>query len=140
MRATHHFGDDADLGVIQNIVEIVGHQVTEGMVGEVPQVKDILDGNGLANLFLDESFILGQDLSRAAANDTEAQNRNLDHDENPFRSNIPLYHTTKPEKKQRPALKKTEKNEKICKKERSGVPDRPPVTPQGRDTAKYRSK
>jgi hypothetical protein len=100
MRAAHHLSHHRYLGIVCDDAEIMDDAISEGGIGEVPQVEDILDVDRLANLLLDNALILGQNLRGAAADNAEAQKSYMDHGKNSFRKSIPLYHTTKLQKMQ----------------------------------------
>ena len=100
MGAAHHLGHHRHLRVVYDDVEIVNDAVGKGGIGEIPQVKDILDVDRPANLFFNNALILGQNLRGAAADNAEAQESYVDHGKYSFRKSIPLYHTTKLQKLQ----------------------------------------
>ena len=68
-----------EAGLYNAAVELMDDEIREGWIGEVPQVEDVLDIDGLPYALFDDGFILRQDLCGAAADHAEAENGNIFH-------------------------------------------------------------
>ena len=79
MRAAHHLGDDLDLGIVQNNVEIVDDFICERTFWEVAQVKNVFYVYFFAQTLFDYGGVFSKDFGDAASDGTESEKCNVDH-------------------------------------------------------------
>ena len=83
----HHFGDQSNLGVIENDIKIVHDAIGKGAVGKFAQIKNVFDVDFVADIGFYHRFVRCQDLGSAASNGAESEQCYVDHRDN-LRKNL----------------------------------------------------
>ena len=78
VRAAHHFDDGIHLGIVENDIVIVHDAIGKRAVGKIAQIENISNVDAAARSKTDAVLIFGNDLGRAASNDTKAKQSNLE--------------------------------------------------------------
>ena len=91
MRAAHHLGNDAYLGVVKNVVEIVRNEMAKGTFGKVAQVKNVLYIYFFTKLLFKNGAILCQHLGNARADNAKSKYSNVNHSGSFPRHKVPKY-------------------------------------------------
>ena len=92
VETAHGFHHDADVRIVQNVVELLGELVGIGQVGKLPQIQNPPDFDGFARLVGDAVRVFAQHLRHAGTHHAVTQNRYINHaDDHPFLKGVAAY-------------------------------------------------